>query len=135
MMASSSTTPLPLRSIRLLTTLNPIMLLIMLIRRPITISTIEKTASLERLRYRKKNLTNLTKKIILWQKLLKFLWKNSNRVAHKTTYLFNYLIRWLSLLIFLLQHSPLGCSFHCPQLSTVLIQDYKNWRQKELSLN
>jgi len=127
--------PPPLRSIRLHTTLNPIMLLIMLNRRPRSISKIEKTASLERLRLRKKNLTNLTKKIILLQKLLKFLWHNSSWVAQKTTYLFNYLIRWLNLLIFLQQHSPQECSLNCHLLSIVLIQDHKNWQQKDLSLN
>ena len=134
MMASSSTTPPPLRSIRLHTTLNPIMRLIMLIPKPIPISIIEETASSEKHPFKKKIVTYKTKWIILWQKLPKSLWKISNRVALRTTYQFLYLIRWLGPLISLLLHSHQGCSFSYPQLSIVPIQDYKNWRQKNLSL-
>ena len=130
MMASSLTMPLLLRSIRLHTTLNPIMRLIMLIPNPFPISKIEKTASLEKHPFRRKILRYQIKWIILWQKLPKSLWKISNR----TTYQFLYLIRWLGPLISLLLHSHQGCSFSYPQLSIVPIQDYKNWRQKNLSL-
>lgn len=114
MMASLLTTPPLLRSIRLHTTLNPIMLLIMLILLLMEISKIEKTASLEKPRLRKKNPTNQTKLIILWQELLIFIWKTSNWVVHTTTYQVHHLIRWLDLLIFSLQHSPLECSCKCP---------------------
>lgn len=134
MMASSLTTPPLLRSIRLHTTLNPIMRLIMLIPNPFPISKIEKTASLEKHPFNRKILRYQIKWIILWQKLPKFLWKISNKVPLRTTYQFLYLIRWLGPLISLLLHSHQGCSFSYPQLSIVPIQDYKNWRQKNLSL-
>ena len=134
MMASSSTTPPLLKSIRLHTTLNPIMRLIMLMPNSIPISIVEKTASSEKHPFRRKIVTCQTKWILLWLKLLKSLWRISNRVALRATYQFLYLIRWLGPLISLLLHSHQGCSFSYPQLSIVPIQDYKNWRQKNLNL-